>query len=207
MVVYFSLLSDRPTDKETRRCEGRACRTEKAIAITLLQWLQVHHWYTPTNPQRTSASPHLKVANESKPWESNFVISWAHILFLVDFGHTFTLALSSFVLFLPSFHLFVFVLVFVLFSLFFLSFFLVLVLDFCLFLFVCFLISYFYHLLVVISKSLNITFTLTPSKFVPLQIIIYETWTAIAFVFREINLALLVLCLSLSINTHLLPLH
>ena len=103
----------------------------------LLQWLQVHHWYTPTNRRRTSASPHLKVANESKPRESNFVISWAHILFLVDFGHTFTLALSYFVLFLPSFRLFVFVLVFVLFSLFFLNFFLALVLDFCLFLFVC----------------------------------------------------------------------
>ena len=32
-------------------------------------------------------------------------------------------------------------------------------------LFLSFLISYFYHLLVVISKSLNTTFTLTPSKF------------------------------------------
>ena len=61
---------------------------------------------------------------------------------------------------------FVFVLVFVHFSLFFLRVFrFVPGFLFVSHLFVSFLISYFYHLLVVISKPLNTTFTLTPSKF------------------------------------------
>ena len=122
MVVYFSLLSDRPTDKATRRCEGRACRTEKAIAITYSSGSK----YITDILQRI-----LKGLRRVLIWRSQMNealgIEFCHKLspypFFVDFGHTFTLALSSFVLFLPSFRLFVFVLVFVLFSLFFLNFF------------------------------------------------------------------------------------